>query len=811
MSEGSHQISWARVAIGLLTTLVTAAMLYFLDTPYKEVPALGRLLDPFNGFWANAEPVNGSFNQTLRFPSLKGSASLYFDERMVPHIYADNDHDIYFMEGYVHACFRLWQMDMETRAAAGRVSEVVGSKALNYDHNQRRKGMVYAAENSLKAMEAEPRTKTMLDAYTEGINTYIGQLTSRSLPLEYKLMGFKPEPWTNIKSALLMKYMADDLTGECWDIPLTYLKQSLPPAIFSLLYPEKEPGSSPVIPAGTHFDSASLSTPPVPNDSALVTFTSKDFGEAREDAKGSNNWALSGNKTQSGAAILCNDPHLGLNLPALWFEVQLHSPDMNVYGASLPGAPGVIIGFTDSISWGFTNNYRDVKDYYLIKRVAGTSDKYWMNGMQRTMTPRVERIAIKGKADFLDTVYYTVHGPVTYDERHPAAGGIRKPLAMCWMGHRGSNELLGIYLMNRAKSYAGFVDGIFHFECPAQNMVYADRQGNIALWGQGQFIDKWQGQGRFVMNGADTAALWAKKIPMRENPHVFNPAQGYVASANQSVTDSAYPYWYNGDFRELRAWRINDRLSQLQKATVKDMFDLQNDTYSILASQVLPYMLKHVPASLDSADARYISKLRKWNYQLSATSTSASLFQIWWYYLDGDIWEQLGKAPDALHPADERTMRLIATTDSEIAVIPQLKDFHRLVQQSFRKAMDSLHIASRRGREWYQVKNTSLTHLAKLAAFSYDTLKIGGWGNVVNAAKTDHGPSWRMVVQMGQEIEAYGIYPGGQSGNPGSKYYSTFIKDWAAGKYYRLLFIPFNSKPSASQTLFTWTAQPQRS
>lgn len=550
-----------RLIAAIFVLGITAVFIYVLSNPVGILPALGPLLDPVNGCWANAEPVNRNFSGDLKLRSLQGPVSVWFDERLVPHVHAASDHDLYFVQGYIHAYFRLWQMDMETRAAAGRISEVVGDKALKFDRTQRRKGMIYAAENSLKAAEAEPRTKLMLDAYTAGINEFISSLSYRELPIEYKLIGFKPEPWSNIKSTLLLKYMADDLTGYTEDIPLTILRDALSPQDFNFLFPEKISGSTPVIPAGTVFDKPSLTTPAMPNDSVWAHFKTSDYATKRTEGTGSNNWAISGARTQSGAPMLCNDPHLGLNLPSLWYEMQMQTPDMNVYGVSLPGAPGIVIGFNDSLSWGFTNNYRDVKDFYLIKPVDGNVNAYWFSGKQLNYTNRVERIGVKGKADVIDTIKYTIHGPIIYDEKFNGPGGLKSPMALCWMAHKATNEILCLFELNRAKNYNEFVDAILNFQCPAQNMVYADRAGNIAMWGQGQFVNKWKEQGRFVMNGADSNALWREYIPMRENPHVLNPSQGFVSSANQSVTDSAYPYYYNGYFYEFRAWRINQVLS----------------------------------------------------------------------------------------------------------------------------------------------------------------------------------------------------------------------------------------------------------
>ena len=795
---------------GWVMLVVVTILVYLLDkSPATGVPAIGRLLDPIHGCWANAESVNKSFSADLKLP-LSTNATVWFDKRLVPHIHADNDHDLYFLEGYIHAYFRLWQMDMETRAAGGRVSEVVGEKALGYDRKQRQKGMVYAAENSLEVMEAEPRTKAMLDAYTEGINQFISALCFSGYPLEYKIIGFSPEKWTNLRTSLLMKYMADDLTGKTDDIALTYLRDHLPKDQFDLLFPERIAGATPTIPDGTKFDKPSLAIPAAPPDSvAFPHFSAADFGEKKEEGKGSNNWVLSGSRTASGAPILCNDPHLGLNLPSLWYEVQLQAPGINVYGASLPGAPGVIIGFNDSLTWGLTNNYRDVNDFYLVKPVAGDKNKYWFAGKQLDYAKRVEIIKVKGKPDIVDTINYTIHGPVTYEAQNAKDGGLRKPLAMCWMGHRGSNELLAVYMLNRARNYNEYVDAILNFQCPAQNMAYADRAGNIALWGQGQFVNQWKDQGRFVMDGSDSATLWKELIPMRENPHVLNPAQGFVASANQVSTDSTYPYNYtDGGWVYFRSWRINTMLHDMKKATIADMQTMQNDTYSELAAGILPTFLD-VP---QTSGEKYLDILKKWDYRLNAESQAATVFQIWWYFFYKYRWEkELKNVPDDLYPLPEVTMQLDMMPSCNARMLPPAdhwvsKDYmETTVVRSFQSAIDSIgKLEKTVGREWYKAKNTSIKHLAKLPAFSYDHLKIGGWGNTINAAKGDHGPSWRMIVQMGKEIEAYGVYPGGQSGNPGSKYYADFLQQWVEGKYNKLEFFPVSDKQSDSSVKYVW-------
>lgn len=818
-----------RAVAAFMVTTLTVVLVFALDKPWGSLPALGKLLDPVNGWAANAEPVNKDFNADISLNGLHQPMQVWWEDRMVPHIHAQNDHDLYYTLGYIHACFRLWQMDLQTRAAAGRLGEVIGEKMvkdpatgkernviLDFDRTQRRKGMVYGAENSLKAMEAEPRTKQMLDAYTAGINQYIHSLSYKELPLEYKLMSFEPEPWTNLKCALLMKSMADDLTGYTEDFPLSVLREQLSKEDFDYLYPLRTPGSIPVIPEGTSYEKPSLELPNVPEGELWTKFPISKSHVSNltshisdyETGIGSNNWAISGSKTQSGAPILCNDPHLGLNLPSLWFEVQLTAPGMNVYGVSLPGAPGVIIGFNDSISWGLTNNYRDVKDFYEIEKTDNAS--YRFDGKQLPFDKRIEIIKIKGKPDFIDKVNYTLHGPVLYDETFDDPLKSKKNIALTWMAHRGTNELLSIYLLNKAENYKEFTDALMYFQCPAQNFVYADRQNNIAMWGQGQFINKWKNQGRYVMKGNTSATLWGKDIPMRENPHVLNPPQEYLASANQMTTDNTYPYWYNGYFSDFREWRINEMLKEIDKVDIAHMKEMQNDEVSFLVQKIsIELHLILEPDLLGSiCGESYVALIP----ELFPQNMSATRFQISWSFLYKNIWEdEFSNIPQALYPKEERTMQLLLTDssskfydDKQTEKTETLRD---IVQRSFEQTKDSMDKLKKQlgTLEWYKVKGTQLTHLAKIDAFSYKDLKIGGWGNTINAVKKTHGPSWRMIVEMGKEkIKAYGVYPGGQSGNPGSRFYGTFVNNWVEGKYYDLLFLAPDMKKKPAEIKYVW-------
>ncbi|MGL6268085.1 MAG: penicillin acylase family protein, partial [Chitinophagaceae bacterium] len=514
----------------LVSLLITAGLIFILDSR-KVIPApLGKLLSPQEGLWQNAEPINARFDDELRFPELKGKVDVFLDERLVPHVFAEEDHDAYFVQGYLHAKFRLWQMEFQTHAAAGRISEIIGDKAISYDRTQRRMGMVYAAENALKEMEKDPQIKTSIDAYTEGVNAYISGLNSSELPVEYKLLGYTPEKWTNFKTALFTKAMTNDLAGYDRDFEFTHALQVLGEENFRMLFPEIADSLSPIIPKGTPFSvPENLPLAPSKMDSVYLhrtdsTLFTEEFKP--NPANGSNNWAVSGSRTKSGRPILSNDPHLRLSLPAIWFEMQLHTPGFNAYGVSFPGIPGIVIGFNDDIAFGFTNSGRDVKDYYDIQFKDETRQEYWFNNSWKKSENRLEEIKVKGALTVLDTVSYTVFGPVMYDKSNEDVLKDNRAYALRWVAHDPSNILKMWHLLNRAKNYEDYLAAIKYFNVPGQNMLFASKNGDIALWQQATFPLRWKDQGLFVMPGKDSSYMWKGFIPQAENPHIMNPVEG---------------------------------------------------------------------------------------------------------------------------------------------------------------------------------------------------------------------------------------------------------------------------------------------
>jgi penicillin G amidase len=350
---------------------ITIALIFLLDNRWvvggAAIPPLGKFLDPFHGFWQNIEADHEKFTEKLHIHGLKEPVSLAFDSLMIPHIFAKNDEDLYLAQGYVTAMHRLWQMEFQTHAAAGRISEIIGKNEmiLNYDRGQRRLGMVYGAERTLQTMLNDPTSKMMVEKYTQGINAYIQTLSYENLPFEYKLLHYKPEPWTELKCALLLMNMAQTLNMGDKDIEMTNALKVFGKEMLDVLYPDRDLLDDPIVdnPKGWNFKAVTLDTVPMALPEELINIKKLP---PSDPTTGSNNWAVNGSKTSSGSPILCGDPHLQLNLPSIWYAIQLHAPGVNVMGVSLPGSPGIIIGFNDSIAWSVTNAQRDLVDWYKI-------------------------------------------------------------------------------------------------------------------------------------------------------------------------------------------------------------------------------------------------------------------------------------------------------------------------------------------------------------------------------------------------------------------------------------------------------------
>jgi penicillin G amidase len=785
----------------LLALAVTIALAYGADHRFGTIPALGRFLDPFQGFWQNSESSDRVPPEQLAVPGLRGKVSVVYDDKLVPHVFAENDHDLYFAQGYVTAQHRLWQMEFQTHAAAGRISEILANETtLDLDRTNRRKGLVFGAQNALQSMDSLPQAREVIAAYSAGVNAYLTTLTPKSLPLEYKLLDYEPEAWSPLKTSLLLKYMANTLAASDGDLEATNALKALGRPTFDLLFPDYYPGQAPIVPTDKRWDFE-----PIKVAQPAGAF-SPDWVQVEPVAKpdpgtGSNNWAVAGSKTASGNPILCDDPHLTLSLPSIWFEMQLSAPGVNVYGVTLPGSPAVIIGFNQSVAWGVTNAQRDVLDWYKVQFRDAQRDEYLLDGNWTKTRKVVEEIKRRGQPPVYDTVCYTQWGPVMYDANFREKSQ-KANYALRWVAHDPSTELMTYHLLNRAKNHQEFDKALDYFDCPAQNFVFAATNGDIAMRIQGKYPLKWKEQGKFLMDGTRSANGWQGFIPDAHNVQVLNPARGYVSSANQHPADTLYPYYVRASgYEYYRNRRINGLLDSMRGIRPADMMRMQNDNFNLQAAESLPYFLAQIDETkLTPEQKRAFDLLRGWDYFNHAESEAASYHEAWWDKLYPLVWDEM-ESPDRpmSYPKEGITIALMRKTPNfplfDNRATPEKETAKDLIVKSFAQAVDSVANwqvkNNQKGAQWADYKATSIAHLVPLLKpFGVHQVRNGGNHGIVNATSSRNGPSWRMVVELDKNgVKGWGVYPGGQSGNPGSPHYADMIDRWRDGQHYELLFL----------------------
>jgi len=782
----------------LASLVLTVALVYALNRSWdfgKPIPPLAKFLDPFHGFWKNAETKGGPSENNM-LAGLKEEISIVYDSTLVPHLYAKNEEDLFFAQGYITARYRLWQMEFQTHAAAGRIAEIIGANAIDFDRGQRRLGMVYAAQNSLVEMEKDSTAKMIAHRYSDGVNAYINSLSYEKLPLEYKLLNYWPEQWTPLKSGLLLKYMAKTLNIGDKDFEMTNALKLFGKETLEILYPDDEHVGDPIIdnPNGWKFKPITLDNvpPALPKDFAQI----KQIEKSSSDV-GSNNWAVSGSKTSTGSPILCNDPHLELNLPSIWYIIHLNAPGFNAMGASLPGAPAVISGFNDSIAWGETNAQRDLVDWFKIEFKDKSRNEYLSDGQWKATRKVIEKISAKDKADFYDTVIYTHHGPITYDESYHGDSE-KNHYAFRWIAHDPSKELLTFYLLSKGKNHKDYMNALDHYTSPAQNFVFACVNGDIAMRIQGKYPVRRKNEGRFVLDGTKTSTEWQAFIPNDQNITYKNPGRGFVSSANQYPVDDSYPYYVTStNFEAYRNRRINQLLSDWKSITPYDMMKLQADNFNLKASESLPGWLKMLDsAKLTNEEKMAFQKLKTWDFNNSISSEAASYYEAWLRSIYPMIWDEVFDSKILLPaPTSYVTIKLIKEKPElsffDILSTPEKETAVDVVRKSFSegvKEIEKWKQEKKKDPSWAQFKDSYIQHLARLEPFSYHVLH-GGNGSIVDAHSKRNGPSWRMVVSLEKNgVKAWGVYPGGQSGNPGSPYYNNMIDVWTADRYLNMHF-----------------------
>ncbi|AEV98665.1 hypothetical protein A4D02_34795 [Niastella koreensis] len=801
-----------KVVTFTITVTALVLVIYICSRQFGNVPPLGRILNPFTGLIQNEDDENLQKSRVnIGHLGLTESVAVYFDNRKVPHIFAKNTADLYFVQGYITASLRLWQMDFLTYVSAGRLGEIFEGKFFDYDRTQRRIGILEAAKASVKMIEADKETNQIITAYTKGVNAYIAQLGYKNMPVEYKLLNYRPEPWSKLKTALLMKYMANTLSGYEEDYTMTNLMLALGEEKFNTLFPGMGAHITPVVNDSTAVLNRSLIHTPKPQylDSSFLS-TGPIAAASNYDPKlGSNSWVISGKKTRSGNPILCADPHLSLSLPCIWLEMQLTAPGINVYGVSIPGTPAVIIGFNEDIAWGITNGSDDVKDWYKLKMTPDCK-KYQYDGQWKDVTYTVEEIKRKGMPTFNDTIYHTLHGPIVCDKNFPTAQPEVFNHALKWALHTPSNEFLTFIQLNKAKNYTDYSNALVHYFCPSQNFTFAGKNNDIAVTHQGKMAVKWPGEGKFILDGTNSSCLPSAYIPQDSLPHLLNPLCGYILSANQQPTGSHYPYYYNGYYSENRANRIGRLLANDNNFTPEQMKIMQLDNTSNFAVDALPVLKSAVnennwPDSIKKAFVQF----SRWKGAYDKNDEQAKLFDLWMKKIRDYTWDEIKKYPfRSKLPDDYILLDLIRQQPDSYLFdkpeTPEKEDARDIVTNAFLSAGREYLKLKRKGSvRWGDLNRVAVIHMTNIRFFNRQDLPGAGNPQAINAMSSKTGPSWRMIVELGESPLAFGIYAGGQSGNIGSTYYDDFINDWNQGTYYPLYL--FRSKEEAkNKTTSTW-------
>lgn len=785
----------------ILTLLLVLALDRRLPLGDEFLPPLGAFLSPMHGFWRNAEPGRPeAFTMTSPMEGIGEDIAIHFDQNMVPRIYAGNLLDAVFAQGYTAAYLRLFQMEMSTRSPIGRLSEVIGPRTLEHDLRQRRRGILEAAERLAASWDRDPETGPFIKAFVDGINARIAELGHADLPIEFKLLDFRPEPWTTTRCAAFYLAMSEVLARTSNDIPLSNALHLYGKEQFDLLFPDRNPYDQAVIPGDATMPDSLFETAghTAPTEVGSL-WRWEQYIEPSEPGIGSNNWALAPSRTASGSTILCNDPHLNLTLPSIWLEMQITTPDHAAYGVAFTGIPGIAIGFNEHITWGFTNAGHDVLDWYSIQWAGQDRMDYYVDGKKLPVTVREEIIQVRGRKEPVrDTVRYTIWGPAP----QIAQEGSGSDLAMHWLPALELDPAMpGLFTgINRSIDFHDWLRPLLQYDAPMQNAIFASRTGDIALRVSGLMPLRANPEGRLPLDGSSRTSAWAGSIPDVENPMAYNPASGFVASANQQSTDASYPHYYTGVFEDWRGRYLSERLTATQAATVEDMMALQTDNTSLWAREAVRVLLPLTDTTqIDAVERNALQAVATWDHRFEALQNVPVLFDLWMNGLDSLAWDEIYAARDSIPvqiPEDWRLIDLLRSKPDlawwDVISTPDQEDAKALVTRAFREAVAHWKELSSKGKaNWGDFQTTSVRHLARIDAFSVLNLPIGGHKTALNAIGPSSGPSWRMIVEMGGgDTRAFGIYPGGQSGNPGSPFYRNFLDTWVKGEYRSLQIVP---------------------
>lgn len=783
----------------------------------------------------------------IKVAGLNGKVDVYRDSMGIPHIYADNMHDLFFAQGYVHAQDRFWQMDSWRHIGSGELSKMFGSGQVETDAFLRTLGWRQTAEAEWAGLDAE--TQSMLEAYSAGVNAYLKDHKGTALSLEYAVLGllspdYVIEDWTPIHSLTWGKAMAWDLRGNMGDeIERAVLLKTLTPEQVSQLFPEY-PQDHPVIvnkigdgsqssfsiPQPSSFDYSQLPLDVITYNTSLLD---AQLGEWN-DGIGSNSWAVAGELTNTGKPLLANDPHLGIQMPSIWYQIGMHCQPVSadcsyeVAGFSFPSVPGVVIGHNANIAWGFTNVGPDVMDLYIEKVNPENPNQYEVNGEWVDFITREEKIEVVGGEPVTITVKSTRHGPVISETYGPLKdtgdpkdtefeafkdrAGVELPqqyvIALSWTALKPSTPFQAIWGFGKAKNWDEFREAARNFHVPAQNLLYADIEGNIGYQMPGDVPIRANGDGTLPVPGWTDEYEWTGYIPFEELPYTFNPKEGYIVTANNQVNPEGYPYLITKDWDYgFRANRIVEMITtapgKIDAAYIQSM---HADSFNAIGAVLTPIILS---TELDAKYAPALEQLKSWDYQDRVDSTPAAIFNSFLraliqntfnddlperYWADGgsrwnDVLRKMAQNPTDPFWDDKSTPAVETMDDmvkkSFVAGNAELTDMFGSDMTKWK--WGEMHAATFRNTTLGESGVSLIENL-----FNRGPVPTGGGEAIVNATgwsvrdgyETNWLPSMRQIIDLSNLNNSLSVHTTGESGHAYHPHYDDMTQLWANVKYY---------------------------
>lgn len=770
----------------LKITLVTIAVLLavVLLAGVIAVPALRK---------SGLPELNGEKSLS----ALTAEVKVIRDERGVSHIYASNEHDLYFMTGYITAQERLWQMDMVRHATQGRLSELFKRDMFETDIFLRALGM---QEKSRMVLEKEdPEILATLQAYADGVNAWITGC-GKKLPPEFRVLGYEPEPWTMVDITNIIGFIGWDLASSNLSNEISNYKlgMKLGAEKAAELIADWNLVDEVVFPDFRLDDKLT--------DKALKAVSSMEKLEELGivTLSGSNNWAVSGSRSETGKPILSNDMHLGFNVPGFWLQVHQVIPGkLNVTGVLFPGEPFIIAGHNDRIAWGMTNLGVDDIDLF-VETVDSTGNNYLYNGEWLPFRDVEHTLKMTDDSSQTRVLRYTHHGPVI--------SGMQNiddvVLSMCWSGYDYSDEIKAVYLLNRAGNWDEFRTALSHFKSISQNFAYADVDGNIGL-NTGGGVPVRKGTGLLPRRGDTDEYEWKGYVPFELLPSSFNPEEGFISSANQRTVDSSYPFFISGEFSmPYRIMRIREMAGEKQVLGIEDFKRMITDNHSAYAKMLTPVILKGAEALSDPGETerKAIEELRVWNYAMDASLVAPTLFEFirmeMAYQLLGDELDELyGAALGRQH--DFYLYSLMKEgPDGWVDNVntPEEESLETIIARSISAALDTL--TARYGEygeqwQWGRIHTITLEHpmggvkiLDRVLKLNSDTYGVGGSYHTVEPYafrdnfRAHHGASERHIFNTADWDESLTVIPTGTSGIPGSPFYLSQTETYINNGFY---------------------------